>query len=159
MNDRNDLNLLRRVAEDLQREGRYWKLFGRIEHLMGWLYDEGKCVYCGTELVETGHTISGLASTDHLLPKHNRPELDEDPLNAVPACSTCNHVKGQWDPNKSEGEPLFRAGSLTPEMRTVFIARAKNHIQEKRRARAVAFEQDLTAWRKALRSYRGDLSS
>lgn len=140
---------LRKLAEALQQDGPYWRSFNRTEHLMGWLYAGGKCAYCDVDLVETGLTITGEASTDHLLPKSRYPGLDADPLNAVPACAACNHTKGRWDPNEGGETP---AAPLTPEMRLCFIGRARDHIKAIRSERAGAFRQDLDAWRKSLAS-------
>jgi HNH endonuclease len=140
---------LRMVAGDLQQQGQYWRSFKRIEHLMGWLYDKGKCVYCDEDLVEKGHTITGSATTDHLLPKRKYIQLDDEPLNAVPACSACNHLKGQWDPNERGDTP-----ALTADLRREFVARARGHIRAKRQKRAAEFQLDLEAWQRALRRCR-----
>ena len=76
---------LRQIAEGLKGSGGYWQLFKITEHLMGWLYDGGCCVYCDIDLVEEGHTTTGQATRDHLLPKRKKgyPELHEDDMNAV----------------------------------------------------------------------------
>ena len=143
--DMTDLNALRQVAEELRRQGPYWRTFRPVEHLMGWLYDEGKCVYCDVNLVPA-HTKARSATTDHLLPKGQYPELHTDPLNAVPACADCNHTKGTWDPNENGERPQC----LTSEMRRDFIARAKEHIRAKRQRGEATSQQDLAAWQEAL---------
>jgi len=148
MLEKRDLKRLRARAERLRQAGTYWRDCLRIEHVMGWLYDgDGKCGYCGVELVESGHTLSGTATTDHLLPKGRYPHLDADPLNALPACATCIHLKGQFDPNKF-GTPLLNDGdNLNPSVRAELIARTKAHLEDKLTKRRVAFQSDLVAWR------------
>ncbi|MET7311623.1 hypothetical protein ABZS68_32345 [Streptomyces sp. NPDC005571] len=56
-----------------------------------------RCPLCGHGIVRT---------LDHYLPKKAFPALCVDPLNLVPACSDCNHVKGESVPASTETTPL-----------------------------------------------------
>jgi 5-methylcytosine-specific restriction endonuclease McrA len=91
------------IAKDLKKRGGFWGKFKIVEHLMGWLFHEGICVYCRADLIEADYITVGLATTDHLIPRVKRPDLDKDWLNAVPACSRCNGLKRHSDPTSEEG--------------------------------------------------------
>ncbi|MGW5284497.1 HNH endonuclease [Streptomyces collinus] len=71
---------------------------GRIvyEQILGASPDE-RCPLCGHGMVRT---------LDHFLPKRMFPALCVDPLNLVPACADCNHVKGDRLPADAETTPL-----------------------------------------------------
>ncbi|MFF6783872.1 HNH endonuclease [Streptomyces sp. NPDC012510] len=58
---------------------------------------EERCPLCGHGVVRT---------LDHFLPKMMFPALCVDPLNLVPACADCNHVKGESHPTDAETTPL-----------------------------------------------------
>ncbi|WP_345584337.1 hypothetical protein [Streptomyces prasinosporus] len=71
---------------------------GRViyEQIMAAPPDE-RCPLCGHGTVRT---------MDHFLPKRMFPALCVDPLNLVPACADCNHVKGDRLPADAETTPL-----------------------------------------------------
>ncbi|MDX2291812.1 MULTISPECIES: HNH endonuclease [Streptomyces] len=52
-----------------------------------------RCPLCGHGVVKT---------LDHFLPKRMFPALCVDPLNLVPACTDCNHIKGEHAPTGAE---------------------------------------------------------
>ncbi|MFE3182816.1 HNH endonuclease [Streptomyces violascens] len=56
-----------------------------------------RCPLCGQRLVE---------SLDHQLPKKKYPLLAVVPSNLVPACSTCNWLKGEKEPTTAEEQTL-----------------------------------------------------
>lgn len=97
---------LKRVSMNLSRKKGFWGKFRRITHLMGWVFHEGRCVYCQADLVYGDYISCGLASTDHLVPKSRRSESfdpDGNWENLVPACSRCNGLKRHQDPSSEEG--------------------------------------------------------
>ncbi|QXE35911.1 HNH endonuclease [Streptomyces sp. GMY02] len=68
------------------------------------IYDElmlaapdGRCPMCGQRTVST---------LDHVLPKTLYPALSVTPLNLIPACSDCNHIKSDAIPVSAENEPI-----------------------------------------------------
>ncbi|MFD3729662.1 HNH endonuclease [Streptomyces sp. NPDC058671] len=67
---------------------------GRVvyEQILGAAPDE-RCPLCGHGIVRT---------LDHFLPKRMFPALCVDPLNLVPACADCNHLKGERVPTEAE---------------------------------------------------------
>ncbi|MCB5179810.1 HNH endonuclease [Streptomyces antimicrobicus] len=67
---------------------------GRVvyEQILAAAPDE-RCPMCGHGMVRT---------LDHFLPKRLFPALCVDPLNLVPACADCNHVKGERIPADAE---------------------------------------------------------
>jgi len=97
---------LRSIAEDLKRRNRpgFWWKFRKTEHLVGWLLHRGTCVYCGKDLIGEQYIRHGWATTDHLLPQSQYPDLDRCPLNTVPACSACNCLKGGLDPSEAPAD-------------------------------------------------------
>lgn len=155
---------LREIAQrlKLKRSGSYyWRLFTRIEALMGWLHHQGQCVYCGVSLIDASLMIGGLVGTDHLLPKHAYPELDftdrrlafRDYLNAVPACNGCNCLKRSWDPNTKVQPQLYKRGEdirLNCDMQVELIQRAKQYVAEERKRRNTTHNQDQNNWLAAL---------
>ncbi|WJV44528.1 HNH endonuclease [Streptomyces flavofungini] len=66
------------------------------DQLMAGPKDE-RCPLCGYGVVRT---------LDHYLPKKMFPALCVDPLNLVPACTDCNHAKGEKLPTQAETTPL-----------------------------------------------------
>ncbi|MGW4786755.1 HNH endonuclease [Streptomyces sp. NPDC004230] len=66
------------------------------EQILGAAPDE-RCPLCGHGMVRT---------LDHFLPKKMFPALCVDPLNLVPACADCNHIKGERLPADAEATPL-----------------------------------------------------
>ncbi|MFF5019559.1 hypothetical protein [Streptomyces sp. NPDC001165] len=66
------------------------------EQILGAPPDE-TCPLCGHGVVRT---------LDHFLPKRMFPALCVDPLNLVPACADCNHIKGERLPVDAETTPL-----------------------------------------------------
>jgi 5-methylcytosine-specific restriction endonuclease McrA len=103
----NEIELCR-IAKALKKKKGFWGKFKIVEHLMGWLFHKGLCAYCRADLIKPYYIIGGLATTDHLIPKSNRSDLDKDWLNAVPACSRCNGLKRHSDPASEEGPTTAR---------------------------------------------------
>jgi hypothetical protein len=146
---------LRNVAANLRRTGGYWSTFPE-DVLMTWLLYNGKCVYCGDDLVTAKKMIGGEATADHLLPKSKYPHFDfaggrikGTYLNAVPSCSGCNCLKGSFDPNLDSFD-LSRVDLLNHEMHLALIERSRDHINQKQRSRIESNERDRTNWRDAL---------
>ncbi|MEU5323654.1 HNH endonuclease signature motif containing protein [Streptomyces sp. NPDC021056] len=59
--------------------------------------EDERCPMCG---------YGEVYQLDHVMPKVKFPALCVDPLNLVPACSNCNHIKGQVSPRSIETTPL-----------------------------------------------------
>ncbi|MFJ3775144.1 HNH endonuclease [Streptomyces sp. NPDC090075] len=57
----------------------------------------GRCPLCGQRSVST---------LDHILPKTLYPALSVTPLNLIPACADCNHVKSNVSPSSADDEPI-----------------------------------------------------
>jgi len=150
---------LKDTAEWLSGQTEYWGSFRvnrkdkpePLAHLMGWLKHEGHCVYCGKNLVGDAETLRHAATTDHLLPKGEYPELDSDPLNAVPACGVCNSLKRAYDPNKHLGVYRKGSGCLTPEQQERLIEDVKEScLKTKTAERDSNFEDNFNSWKEAL---------
>ncbi|HEX9060678.1 MAG TPA: HNH endonuclease signature motif containing protein [Clostridia bacterium] len=75
-----------------------------------YLESNGKCVYCGVDLLKDISTFYS-ADIDHLLPKSKYPELESNIDNWVLSCRACNSIKGKmniadlsWTPEKAVKE-------------------------------------------------------
>jgi len=62
-----------------------------------WVESNGKCVYCGANMIESLLTWLS-AEIDHILPKSTYPDLEWEPLNCVLCCRGCNCAKLKFDP-------------------------------------------------------------
>jgi hypothetical protein len=158
-----DQQKLRRIAEELGKKGRlktgrrYWKEFP-VPHLMGWLLHKGHCPYCGENLLDSKSMQNAIGGTDHLLPRCDYPELENDPLNFVPVCAGCNGLKRHWDPNTC-GPILYNRGQedhiRDEEVQSALIERAKAQIEKRRTERVANFPEDHANWLRALEELRG----
>lgn len=118
------------VAEELMQQG----LFKDCrEGGIGWSADmiemylrcEGKCVYCGRDMLKNYIIMEFDAQPDHLLPKSKYGELKDAPSNRVLSCSACNKLKLCRNPNEY-GEPLYEKDSgkaLSPEDQQKLVMR------------------------------------
>ena len=61
-----------------------------------WVEFEGKCAYCGEDLISTAFRYFS-SPTDHILPKAHYPDFEWDVHNSVPSCTLCNSVKNNLD--------------------------------------------------------------
>ena len=87
-----------------EMEGLYTEVFARKTSKMRPVYDEIQlapkndiCPICAQRTVST---------LDHYLPKAKNPSLAVTPLNLVPACFECNHIKDEYHPIKAEEQLL-----------------------------------------------------
>lgn len=74
---------------------------------------------------------SGYSSivVDHILPKGHYPQLAEEPNNHALACSSCNTMKGAYDP-MTDSERNFHA-ELCDDKRKKLIELVREHLQVK----------------------------
>lgn len=87
-----------------EMEGLYTEVFARKSSKMRSVYDAIKlasvndvCPICAQRNVST---------LDHYLPKAKHPSLAVTPLNLIPACFECNHIKDDYHPAKEENQLL-----------------------------------------------------
>ncbi len=149
-----DLEKARNFAIELNKKGGYWGGRWGVYQLVGWVLHRGVCVYCGTNLIDPRYIGPGaLVATDHLLPKGPKhyPDLEAEELNQVPSCSTCNSLKGSFDP--SEGIRLTRDDLMVKATRYKLILRATDHIHKNKAVRIDQFELDLANWNEAMRKW------
>lgn len=92
------------VVTTSEMEGLYTEVFARKKSKMRTVYDEIKlapqndiCPICAQRNVST---------LDHYLPKAKNPNLAVTPLNLVPSCFECNHIKDDYHPSKAEEQLL-----------------------------------------------------
>ncbi len=83
-------------------EGLYTEVFARKSSKIRPVYDEiklapkdGICPLCAQRPVST---------LDHYLPKAKNPSLAVMPLNLVPACFECNHIKDDYHPGVADDQ-------------------------------------------------------
>ena len=69
---------------------------------LAYVESEGRCIYCGTELLENLLSYFS-ADIDHLLPKSTYPEQKNNIHNWVLSCHTCNLLKGKIDIGELHG--------------------------------------------------------
>lgn len=63
------------------------------------------CPYCGVQTVTT---------LDHYLPKHEYPTLVVAPMNLIPCCMNCNHIKLNGIPASCDGAPIHSYLDVIP---------------------------------------------
>jgi len=63
------------------------------------LRHDGKCAYCGLDLLSSQAICYHLWCLDHLLPQATYPKLKDNRENHILACRSCNNIKGAFDPN------------------------------------------------------------
>ena len=109
------------------------------------LRHNGKCEYCGLDLLSSRQVADHLWHIDHLLPQSLYGELAnllDHPENMVLSCEACNLGKSDWDPN---GDPIVysRSGSLTVEQRGKLLSRAKEYVRERNSLRDEVFRKQI----------------
>ena len=85
----------------------------------------GKCVYCGENLMDTRLGYSSMVM-DHLLPKAIYPVVEYDYRNHVLSCVSCNSMKGNYD--------LLEGGENPDNMlnnREILVRRCIDYLQPK----------------------------
>ena len=96
-----------------------------------WVKANGKCAYCGADLLQNMATYY-CGVTEHILPKSKYENRENEILNAALSCIDCNQIKGQWDPNEG-GKIVEGNDPLTQDQREKLIERVKDYIQEEDR--------------------------
>jgi 5-methylcytosine-specific restriction endonuclease McrA len=82
-----------------------------------WIYDrtDGRCIYCGTRLVFDNYSLlaaQGAWDVNYFIPKLNNGERSRE--NWVPACITCDTVKGECFPWEYDAR-RFLQGDENPD--------------------------------------------
>jgi hypothetical protein len=93
------------------------------------LRDQGRCVYCGVDLMENRQLAYHFLSYDHLLPKHKYENLRCDINNLVFSCRSCNGTKRTWDPNE-DGKICDGQAPLSDQQRDQLIHRVQERYKE-----------------------------
>jgi hypothetical protein len=146
------------IASELKKKKGYWNW--HLHELTGWILHEGTCVYCGADLSDLRKIVPGTSmATDHLLPYCKYPELDKEPLNRVPSCSTCNVRKYDFDPSMGidEGVKLTREDLMVQTTRDTLIKNAKAYIDKNKSTELKKDrfdEKDRADWLEAMRKWR-----
>jgi hypothetical protein len=85
------------LAKELKQQGGYWDQHWNINALAGWLRHAGRCVYCNKDLTACADVLYGQSCSDHLVPRFQNMNLENAPLNWVPACQWCNNIKSRHE--------------------------------------------------------------
>ncbi len=104
--------------------------YGWYEGIAHALVDaDGKCVYCGENLLVTRLGYSSIVM-DHLLPTAIYPAFEKNIENHVLSCASCNWMKSKYDPlfNGESDEDML-------QKRDILIERCRNHLKPKIDAR------------------------
>lgn len=87
----------------------------------------GKCAYCGLDLLET--TVKYHSGTiDRLLPKSKYPELEWEESNLALSCFSCSNLKGEYDALESNPE---NALELLAKHQEILINKIKNELSKR----------------------------
>ena len=73
------------------------KIFGYEETTRAWIEFDGKCGYCGQDLIEDRLHYS-CGTIDHLIPKKDFPAGQWFQPNMILSCSLCNSLKHDTNP-------------------------------------------------------------
>ena len=146
-----DGNLADVAARELMCES-FMKIGWCEPTLAFWLGHGCRCVYCGCDLTQSRDAAYYGSCKEHLLPKSKYPDLASSEWNKALACSSCNRLKGRWDPN--EPDPVYNGEALNGEEVKILIDRAKRRIREQRERLEQRFQQEQSAIRNALRATR-----
>jgi 5-methylcytosine-specific restriction endonuclease McrA len=136
---------LLRIAVDLVKCASHFRSGWNINFLQSFIRDEGRCVYCGRDVMPELCVPCG----DHLLPKHRYPTLAQSVDNLVPACTLCNRIKSHYDPSEGLGMQL----KLTETVRKELIDKARKEITRRRDEYAAEFKSCEPAFREAIFHY------
>ncbi len=124
-----NLNPLDKRVEILKTKYRWYEGIARA------LVDaKGRCVYCGEDLMDTRLGYSSIVM-DHLLPKAIYSEFEHNYTNHVLSCSSCNSIKGNFDPVRNGENPQSML-----ENRELLIERCIAHLKAKIDARKLEWE-------------------
>lgn len=142
------------IAEGLKKNNclNHWGLID----LQRWLNSGCRCTYCDKDLLECYEAAYYDYSYDHLLPKSEYRELENEELNLVLCCWRCNKMKSTWDANtwSRSGVPQDRVYDRTKpfdfDMRSKLIKRVKEGLQETDRNYKARFLDEQRLLRKAV---------
>ena len=117
--------------------------------LQAFIRDDGRCVYCGKELLKK-FGPSCEACGDHLLPRSLYPDLAQHVDNLVPACMGCNRMKHDYDASEGKGMKIV----ITERVRQKFIRKSREVIRKTEIEASRDFQNGRTAFKQAVASYR-----
>ena len=125
-----------------------------------WVRDHGRCVFCGTDMLQSYDVAYYYSHHDHLLPKSKYGELLCNINNLVLSCKACNEIKHTFDPNVESAAPgdaapqlVYTSGSgtLTEAAREELIRRVQVHLRGQRGEYPAKFEAQKKAILRAIR--------
>ena len=137
---------LLRIALALRTEADYFSSGWNINFLQAFIRDEGRCVYCGRDVMNEFCVACG----DHLLPKRFYPALAQNVDNLVAACAHCNVIKKDYDPSERKGVEIV----LTEHVRRGLIEKSKAEIIRRKGEYTRDFETGRAAFTQAIAEYR-----
>jgi len=97
---------------------------------------KGKCVFCNEDLLETRLGYSSIVM-DHLLPKKLYLELEWNFKNHVLSCSSCNSLKGSYDPLEKKEDSI----KMITSHREQLIMRVTEYLKDKISLRKKEWEE------------------
>ena len=133
---------IEKIADELRAKlrarGREWWR----DSIVLCLWHNGKCEYCGFDLLSSQGICYHLWCVDHLLPQTHYPALAECIENKVLACRACNSAKSDYDPD-TEKSIYTGNGRLTMEQRELLLKAAKEYVQPTRAWLEEGFRQEI----------------
>jgi hypothetical protein len=108
-----------------------WEKGTAIEHCRA----KGICEYCGDDLLASVKDYYSM-QIDHLLPKSLHIDHESDYANYVSCCSTCNHLKGRFNPLEDDED----AKNMLAELRSDLVERVRNYLITRYATRTAEFQ-------------------
>jgi hypothetical protein len=145
------LEVMRTLMIEVSSDWREKTSYCAVAHAKLWVRDEGKCVYCGFDLLQSYGFAYYFYHYDHLLPKEEGkyPELMREEWNLVLSCRVCNELKHSFDPNRDPVSGNKPIPIYTPEHKTLseiqrseLISRARAYLEMQRELKRKRFEKD-----------------
>ena len=101
---------------------------------------EGRCAFCGRDLIGTPDAYS-IGTIDHLLPKSRYPQLCDDEDNKALSCLICNGLKGGSDVLHRDEDPIDmvrnRRDELIKRSTAAIKQRSKKSLEDWKKVKAI----------------------
>lgn len=111
---------------------------------------DGKCAYCGLDLLSSQGICYQLWCLDHLLPQVHYPELIDHPENHILACRSCNGIKADFDADPSS-RVYLRSNEFSAQHAEQLFQIAKAHVNVEKARLEAAFKEELELFKPYVR--------